>query len=72
MENNQRRIGYILWRDVFHAVWQVRQAITILKNFTNRSQYKQLINVKNNSGNCLNLLFSDINNINANNSNDFL
>ena len=44
----------------FHAVWQVREAVTIIENFVNRSQYKQSINVLNNSGNCLDLLFSDI------------
>ena len=31
-----------------------------MENFVNRSQYKQSINILNNSVNCLDLLFSDI------------
>ena len=54
----------------FHAVWQVQESVTILENFSNRSQYKQLINVTKTLAIGLDSLFSDINNINANNLND--
>ena len=51
----------------FHQVWQVREAVTIIKNFVNRCQYKQSLDVFNSSGNCLDF---DITDVKTNISND--
>lgn len=44
----------------FYPVWQVRHAASMIEELCNRTLCKQIIKTKNEAGNCLDLIFTDI------------